>query len=635
MLFRSPESYYPRLDVYPLTGPFIVVAGVNDQLRLVQQVGDVSTEFLIHFPSGALDADQAETWINGGLTLSAFKAETYHAPVRYQGAAVYEGGKYKSPPPCSFPTYNGTSIIQVGDIVTCLQSENGNEGKTGAVTDVTVVGEVTVQFGVTGVWNDGLKDVIEVTSPSKYLRIVPKDKRISLEQKHSISHLVQTDIQQATGNLFGFAPHERQEAFVAKAKDIASTLKNFLPANIETFFDPVTPVRVFRNHYSFNRVSLRQLGATCNIPASPAGVVEVEADQDMTGYKNAYMRILGVDTGVIGKIISVSPIRVDFSVPLLGGTNIPVEVIHDLQGQINSVRFNFEPYTGEYELEPGDTVFDWGITGFPWEPSEGVDAEVGVTKVILTSKDLSPNSFLAVENPELTDGLEQGHGLARFLQLPAVTKIREGSQIVLETTSGDIFRTVVSVKGSIAELNEPVEFLPVWDFSAKNKPRARVVDVVKNELKLFLGNLTTWLTSAGNARESDLLSLVEEIQVTKDISLGQIKSAQLRFMVWQNVFLGLKSTLENYHAPENVSVDSLLSVLKQEGLDRAFDFLVWCKFTDFFSLGQNTGSYAGMVHSCIREVAQKDIPRITEKQVYLQASIPTPDYEYVDDDEIS
>jgi len=189
----------------------------------------------------------------------------------------------------------------------------------------------------------------------------------------------------------------------------------------------------------------------------------------------------------------------------------------------------------------------------------------------------------------------------------------------------------------------------VWDFSATSHPYARAKSSHVVDFSTFKSRLGAWLALPElklSLYFADLNRLVQPLLVntnptvysvqeaeTKLADLHKLLSTDAAAFHGSDVSATMQSILESYDVPAVDEVDALIRTLTEKGADRALSLFLQGRFTEFFGLTIEETSYAGTFQKTMREIAREDlavskIARTDSRAGHLEASIPSPDFEY-------
>lgn len=210
---------------------------------------------------------------------------------------------------------------------------------------------------------------------------------------------------------------------------------------------------------------------------------------------------------------------------------------------------------------------------------------------------------------------------------------------------------IVAIEDDVLTLDATLPSNITWVFGpTASVPFARLQSVHTFDFSAFKARLEVWLarTVQQPAYFTDLNRFINPLIVNNSPTAVQIGDATnrvndlLKFLTVEGAAqLGgtdpAASILEDYKTDYQAAVDALLRAFKEKGADRAYDFLIQGRFSEFFAMDVDTASYAGAMQRAMREVVRNDLPvrktnRKDQKTSRLLSSVETTDPEYSLDD---
>jgi hypothetical protein len=165
----------------------------------------------------------------------------------------------------------------------------------------------------------------------------------------------------------------------------------------------------------------------------------------------------------------------------------------------------------------------------------------------------------------------------------------------------------------------------------------------------FITELGEWIEVLQSSRfEEDVQELVRVLNpllTSKNPSASSIGTAKnaaldLRALYTGSSPRGISEILEEFVVLPVARIDAILNMLKERGLDRAYDLLLLGRIEDFFAATKDNASYGGNLLEKMRAIAQNDVPvgRGTDEENVDSRELasfddPDADYDFSDQDD--
>jgi len=167
----------------------------------------------------------------------------------------------------------------------------------------------------------------------------------------------------------------------------------------------------------------------------------------------------------------------------------------------------------------------------------------------------------------------------------------------------------------LADSNKQLEIDPPFDtdltFSA-----FRILSKAAVDYEDFAQELEDWVTWKDSTKfKSDTLELdrvMNALLVNKQPSASQIADAKSvaedLYDLLTSITPGLTEILVAFVVKSVSRFDAILKMLKERGMDRAYDLLMRGKLVDFFSMDKDDAATSSFMLKSVRSVVQKDLP---------------------------
>jgi hypothetical protein len=624
--------------------------------------------------------------INTVLAGSNLVCERYFFPLKYKSpvAVASLGGN-----DARFTIFGGSLSpldIQVGDAVDVLSG--ADSGTTWIVSAVDPAGQYVDATGSAPATPAGLPGVdIEIGPAARALRLRDTVPSLSVTERRLI-RLENSGKSSFTAGILGWFPGMEARSRPVAAKDVASniaTSTSLLTA--EAVFSPgiVTLRNTTRSSVTdAGRVVLSKYSAEGTIEggvivtfttdavenveagdrfvirssATPADVNSEGAVSSFTDTTITVVFALPISAGSVG--IEVGPNVAFFFGDVLNITDGPNQgryVVRENQGVGTDCSF-------EVLLEAGLPVYKDGNTPVTFS------CEFGSERVLFKSRLKQVSSEIAVTGPGAmyffvaTPAGDIGTTpWLRFATFPLGVQVGDIVQLYEDqynVVSRTFTVTAVEQGTSLIKVTPELESilsLP-FDFNVPDPfGRIRVAKVA--DYASFKDRLNAWLAAAPqqDAYFRDLARFLNPILTNQNPTAAQVNDAtnQLKRLLsmltiagaeaYGDVFVPplepeatLEYALNEYKAPTEESVATLLSTFRQKGADRAIDLLTSGQFSSFFGLSMDGVSYSGTLVDALRGLGREDLPvRKTNRRdaggQKLIGSIPEDkDFEFSTDD---
>lgn len=643
--FFLPQSAVAKIEGLQ-TGPFNIVAGVNDLMKVV--VNGVTVPVVL--TAGARSATQVATDITTALAATNFKAEPYFMPLMYEGEVQVSGNDLTLAYGV-FPAAN----IAVGDEVDFYYGDNAGETRTvtaSSASTITVDGAVLTtgtsrcRFG----------------SSARRVRIVPIDKALSVQNKETLQLSMPTAVERDAGITLGMYGELLGRSLPTDAEVVA----NYVNANsqsfrAETVFEATVDVRTFRTLPSdaMGLVAYTWRGAASWAAGTVGVLVELEEDPevDLVGQTVCLREgnepdATGLVTAQTGQTLTVTfgsaVTAAQGAVEVGPTTGLAADML---------VVLTEGPNAGTYYIDSvSSTVpFQVKLRSMPPAYRDGFNQPylarglVGRHMLRFFSRTTSLSSYVELYDPLMvffpTAGPHEGSGTTHYFRLPTLPRDLEPGDILeffdtdYETPSRSRVITEVFDDG-VVELDEAIPSIGSYTFGTTTLPFARLRTDRVVAYDEYKAALEQWLTEPNASVRSTFLDVnrfIQPLLVNQNPTDSDVGSAENRIEEIRSILVGdddetLESVLDSYESPFITEAEALIRAFKEKGADRAVDILLDCRFTTFFGLDQEQTSYAGAFQKAVRDVARDDLPvrkldRAEATRGRLIASVESVDYE--------
>lgn len=660
--FFLPPSMYANIQGQR-SGPYNIVAGTNNAMQV--RVNGVSYPFSLTAGS-TQSAAQVVADITAGLTATNFKGEAYFAPLMFDGEVQVAGNNLT----LAFGSFPANSV-NVGDEVDFYFGTGAPTTRTVTAVTPSVANPQTITVG--GASLGAGTSRIRYGSANRMVRIVPKNRLLSIQNKETIQLETPTTVQQNAGITLGMFG-----TLVAYSTPTdAELVAQFITANstrfrAETLFAPSFPGISLRSEPSdsFTLVAYETRGnASWGAGTTVVLTFDAAFDYDPTGLAVCLRE--GLNPNAVGTVVAWNAgdhrqVTVDFGLTTISAASGIVEVgpaSGISSGMVVNVAIG--PNAGKYFVDTVHSTIPFQFKARSVVPlfRDGFNqpafmvGDVGLEGVRFFSKTTNLTSKIEIRDPlnvfMNTTGPTSAVGTTKYFKLPSkpndlevgdflqffTTGLEEADfERVIETLYDD---TVVALDGAIDSTNS-------WPFNVTTTPMARLRTDKVVSFDEYSAKLKTWLLgSEVNVRSYfiDLNRFIQPLLVNQNPTDTDIGAAEGKLRELQGVLtlegaatadkdpaLSLESLLNSYSAPYVAEADALIKAYIEKGADRAIDVLLDCRFTSFFGMDQDELSYAGNFQKTTRSVAATDLPvRKTDRDAALQSPLQgtsaSPDYE--------
>lgn len=638
VLLPLPPSPPPRL-LGVASGPFVITAATNDQLRFEVNGG---ASFAFFLTAGSRSADQIAADITAGLAATPFKGESYYLPTLFDGTVVTAGNSV------SLPYGNFPQLMSIGNSVKFISGPNA-----GQIRNITAL--VPGPSAYNSLTLDGAplisstRDRIEV-GDKKSVRIVPTNPLASLAAKDTITIRPVSGVEQLAGATIGM--HGKQQSTGVPTD--AQTLADLIGANTNkvvasTTFTSYSAGHLLRTEPTDGRVVVAR--RSWGYGTWTGGTTIAITDTQRTGTPVVGDKVVlrgGVDDGKVGTVTVVTPTvtTVSFSPAVGSGTSALYEVGAALPAApgdavvvasgVNGGRYVIDkvhptiPF--QFQLRSQLPLYRDFST---WQELAG---SVGYESVLVRNAGTLVGSSIAMFDPAGALGTSSivgpTYGTTKYFKTPQ-TPSELGVDDVLDlylggnTTSPAYSRTVTALDGDILTLNDGVPTTTVSFAMGGAAVLPTPSAVLRNgrgyDFNSFATRLAAWL-KAGTVTDLDRTFLDLDRRVTvllRSDNPSHTECADVEQAVGEFSYLlttvaavaggrdpskTLEAILSSYSVDRVVEADNLLRAYKEQGADRALDLLLSCRFSDFFGCSKDELSYSGAMQKSIQDLAMNDLP---------------------------
>ena len=679
-VFYFPISFYARAEGI-VAEPFNIVAGVNDSL-----VVDVNgTSVTVPLTAGTRSVTQICTNINNrfdvvfGAGLSVFIAEPYFSPLKFDGLVDVTGAGTIQAKTGTFPIDPSTSssYIQIGDKVTFHDSVNtGTYTVTGFSPSAANPQSLTV---LPATLTTQTSEIISAGEANQRVRLVPRDKKVSCQNKHYVQIKTPTSLAAKTANALGYYGEIISRSRPTDAEVLATFINEHsqkvtavavvdaVYENIQVRTEPSSAIRMVMFYHR----------GLCHYSSGGPGVVTITLDSlptDLTLLPGASFVLRGgYEAGAVGTVTSVGTpvgstvsIVCSVSVALTGTTDVLIEIgptassLADMRvvvaDGVNSGSYYIDKSTSvPFEFDIRDTIPRYRDG---YNQPEFMRADIGFELLVLTSRNtLLPSAVTIRDDTQLlfsSAGPHTGTGTTPYLQLPSIPRELEvGNVLEQYTTSTSVPSSTFTVtklfNDGVVQLSASIPSSFSGDFG-NNLPFLRLrsgkyvdFDAFKQKMETWLGNtdiaaidryfldlnrLVNPLLQNTNPQGTDVVAAVNRV---KDVYSLLLKSVAAAYGTSEDDTL--EAILESYVVESVAEVDAMVRTFTERGADRALSFLLQGQFSAFFNMDQEELSYAGTFQKTMRSVAREDLPvrkvdRYDQRTSPVISSAESPNYEY-------
>jgi hypothetical protein len=571
----------------------------------------------------------------------------------------------------------GALGINVGELVNVLDGDITQQG----LWTITFVGPTRVtatnNLATAAIAQPQL--TLEIGSPLRAIKLRAIDPHAAVQALDTLGTTYtgaadDTSLSFRTAAGLGLSPGGVSRARKQTAKEIATAITSssslvsaqaVLAPSLEGVAARTEPTAAARITFSKLRGTASTVWSgptfTATIPgALAAGVVPGDKLVERGGN---YIGTLYTITAVSGTSITATN---DSGTPS-SQSNVTIEVGHDptMIDPFDLLRVESGPATGDYYVSSVSGLDINLLSALPVsaDPLTGqalvLSVSLGPEYVELTGKTKTTAAKIKARgNAELSffthaDGQV---GTTKYFKLPAkVTGLGADDLLLLFATQYNAATRAIAisaVEDSILTLGETLPSDVSWTFSpTATIPFAKLQSGYTFDFDGFKELLDQWLTSStqDSAFFTDLNRLINPLIVNSTPTGTAIGDAQgkVHSLVRELTVAGataysyggdsLEEKLGLYTVKKQPPVDALIRTFKEKGADRAVDLLISGQFQAFFSIDEDTASYAGAMQKAMRDVVHNDLPvrkenRKDARASRLLSSSQDPDPEYNIDD---
>jgi hypothetical protein len=106
----------------------------------------------------------------------------------------------------------------------------------------------------------------------------------------------------------------------------------------------------------------------------------------------------------------------------------------------------------------------------------------------------------------------------------------------------------------------------------------------------------------------ELDRVINPLLSNKNPSYGQCLQAQTKLQNLYEILINLSNILVNFEIASVSRIDSGLKMLKERGLDRAYDLLMRGSLFEFFNMDKDDAASSSYMLKSVRQIVQKDLP---------------------------
>lgn len=676
-VFFFPVSFYARLEGQ-VTEPFAIASGRNDQLAVRVAGVDVTATLT---PGAARSAEQVCSDLNAALSATAFVAEPYYAPLKFDGTVSATAADTIEVIGSSFPIdpSTGQSYLAVGDLVTFYAGPNTGTRSIVAVLPSAADPRQLVLSGPALSLGAGQR--VQAGGAARRIRLVPQDRRQACLGKLAVQLRTGTDRTANGAMTLGFYGELVSRSRPTDASVLARYVnEHSTRMQARTYLVPVlTNVQVRTDAAHAQRLVVFYVRGMASCAGGGPGHVEVtlgDAVEDLMPLAGATIVFRsGYDAGAAGTVViayehpdGTTRLAVDFGQAVSAGS-VLVEVGPSASVQPDMVvEVASGPNAGRYYVDEITAVpFEFTVRDVlpkyrdSYAQPEFMRAAIGWEHLVLVSKSQAQQSKVSVRDDALllfsSPGPHEQEGKTAYLKLPSLPKeLEEGSVVeYFEQLGAATFTAQIAAKyaDAVVKLDAQVACSFVSGFGP-HRPYLRIRKNKVVHFEVFQQRLGQWLSRPDvrgfdrylldlnrlinpllqneNPQGTDVVAAINRV---RDLYSLLLRSAADAAGVDQDATL--EAVLESYDVEPVGEVDALLRSFRERGADRALAALLRCQFTMFFGMDREDVSYAGSLQKAMRAVAREDLPvrKVDRRDVRVSpviASSRSTDYEYSADD---
>lgn len=660
-----PKTIAPSLSAQ-LVGPYNIQAGVSDALQV-----EITPNAPIAIPltaGAARTATQIAANITTALTAVGFKGEAYFLPTNFDGSVVTSGNNI------SLPYGNFPALFQVGDLIEFYYGPNSVQTRTvtalspspSAYNTITVDGAALTSATI---------DKVRAGRDQSF-RIVPVNPAAAISNDVRVLLRTPTTITQATGLEVGLTGEQIGMSILTDTGSLAQFInlnqKAVLAGAQAVPLSPLTTT--VRSEPTDGRIAV--LTHAHGVGTWPGGMSFTIVLNSITSTRTPAPGDLivlrgGPNPGEVGVVGAVTDTTVfcTFTAAIGAGTGAFDVGTNDTFRRGDLVIIDEGVNAGRFIIDAVHPDIPFQLTmrsSFPLYRSnfnESVYMVGSVSSEVLTLQDrgTAVGSQISIFDPLQTFFSAYvsptATGSTFYFQVPE--KNRElGENDLLELYRTDTVdptetRTVTRVEDLVVTLDAAVPSVPTsYSFQGGlvgPVPSAMLRNGRTYDFTAFKKRLDTWLVTRpmgaidlffaelnrrvnpllvnSNPTDTDCADAENQVRLLQKY-LTQVAAQQNSADVDES----LEVILASYFIDKEVEADSLVRAYRDQGADRAADFLLSCEFTTFFGLNQDGTSYGGALQAAIRDVQREDLPVDKfnrEKQAATPAAtIEDTDFEY-------
>lgn len=691
-----PVGYIAKISSIR-NGPYQLEVGVSDQLVVTFGNPDAPTglvTFYLTLPAGSFTSSAQEIADAANAQISGFDLRfvAEFSPLKYQSLmAVLDlsGEQLHGPYFARFAILGGSLNglnIQVDDEIDVLSGPNA--GSTWYITYVDAGGGYVDALSSMQATTVGLPDgvLVKIGDPNRTLALVDSNPTLSLDIRRAVQIPVTNGVSDKTAALLGFYPGTLARSRPVAAKDVANYIASSAPTlSASVFFGQDAYNGLARSSTTdAGRIVLAKgqwtgsMGAGTTVDFQAEGVIGSILVGDRLVIRStvtsADLNREGAVTQVIGNTV-----RVAFDHSVSGGS-VEVEVGPNLSnvGFGSVIYITSGPNQGRYTVRSDkgvgvDCSFEFLLEASLPVAADGTKpvyftANMGKEGVRFKSRSTGLDSSISVDNPPSGTGASAffytplpavGKGTTPYLAFDSFPSGASVGDAVLFyeqdylSVSRQFSITGLEQGFSLVKLDPEMAIDTSMDFSMDAMApfgRIRVAKVAN--YGVLRDRLTAWLAlpAQQEAYFQRLYSVLNPLLVNRNPTPAQVHDAValLKEMLATMTLVGatylgtdaartIEYALAEYKAPAEEPVDTLLSTLRNKGVDRGIDLLLEGQFSAFFNLSMDGMSYSGTLLAGLREMAREDLPvrkldRGFATQKMIGSSPTQEDSEYTADD---
>lgn len=240
-------------------------------------------------------------------------------------------------------------------------------------------------------------------------------------------------------------------------------------------------------------------------------------------------------------------------------------------------------------------------------------------RLVLTSKSTGMDSEITIQAGTANSalGLTTGSAYGQTTGFRAAASGRDVDFTMYDVVENDILYLTSSVPvetrhtvSSLEDSNRQLEFTPPLS-AATALSAFRILSTAAEAYKVFIAAMTVWTRNIPSVYQENTLELDRQMNpllVNKQPSIAQLNDARNAAQLLRTTLKDLSLVLVAFVVSAVGRIDASLKMLRERGMDKAYDLLMEGKIADFFGMDKDDAASSSFMLKSMRSVVQQDLP---------------------------